>query len=329
MADLGPQTPARLIVAMVRGDMDVNLTQALNLSGARALRPALPEEIAAACATPGYGSPIGIDRERALVIVDDLVAQSTNLVAGANEPDYHLLNVNSGRDYQPDIVAPIAQAYAGASCVQCGGALRLERGVEVGNIFQLGVRYTAALGATYTAEDGSAQPIVMGSYGIGLGRLLACIAEEYHDERGLIWPLAVAPYQVALTALVRDEPTRQAADALYDGLREAEIETLYDDREVSPGIKFADADLRGLPLRLTISERSLAADGVELKRRTKGDVRLVSLPDAISATIAELAALRDEQSVRLAHAPVWGQPQPTTPGSSDSSTGLLQIAGVS
>ena len=294
--DYGPEAPAKLIVALVRGDMEANDIAILNLSGARALRPATVEEIEAAGMVPGYASPIGIRRDDVLVIVDDLVAATPNLVSGANEAGYHFRNACYGRDYTADIVAPIAAAYEGALCEVCGSRLELVRGVEVGNIFQLGTRYTEALGATYLDESGASHPIVMGSYGIGLGRLLACIAEEHRDADGLALPISVAPYQIALVALARSETTRQAADRLYDELRAAGVEVLYDDRDVRPGVKFADADLRGLPLRLTVSDRSLRQGSVELKRRTARETRLVPVGEAITAVQAEIAVLLAELS---------------------------------
>jgi prolyl-tRNA synthetase len=297
--DYGPGAPAKLIIALVRGDMEANEIAIQNLSGANALRPATAEEIAAVGAVPGYASPIGIAHEQALVIVDDLVAATPNLVAGANVAGYHVRNACYGRDYSADIVAPIAAAFAGAGCVQCGEPLSLVRGVEVGNIFQLGTRYSEALGATYLDERGDSHAIIMGSYGIGLGRLLACVAEEHHDEHGLTLPISVAPYQVTLLALGRGAETRQLADQLYDDLRAAGVEVLYDDRDARPGVKFADADLRGMPLRLTVSDRSLAQGGVELKRRTSDEVCMVGITDVISAVQGEIAALFAELAAQV------------------------------
>ena len=165
----------------------------------------------------------------------------------------------------------MAAAFDGAPCASCGSPLRLTRGVEVGNIFQLGTRYAEALEARYTDEAGTAHPIVMGSYGIGLERLLACVAEEHRDQHGLVLPVSVAPYQVALVALARKEETWQAAEQVFAALVAAGIEVLYDDRrDLSAGVKFTDADLRGLPLRVVIGERSLAAGGAELSRRGRG-----------------------------------------------------------
>ena len=296
--DGGPVS--RLVVAIVRGDMEANPVQIQNLTHARELRPAKEEEIEAAGMTPGYASPIGIDGTELLIVVDQRVAASPNLVLGANEPEFHLLNTKCGRDYEPDLVGEIAAAFEGAPCAECGEPLRLVRGVEVGNIFQLGTRYSEALGAFYADEEGGEQPIVLGSYGIGLGRLLACVAEEHHDEDGLALPISVAPFQVSLIALARREETAEAAERLYGELVEAGVELLYDDRrETSPGVKFAESDLRGLPIRLVVSERSLRERGVELKRRTAVAARTVPLEEAVSALLAEIQALETELAARL------------------------------
>lgn len=291
MGDYG-DNPPRLIIAIVRGDMEANPTPILQLSGARSMRSAQIEEITAVGAVPGYGSPIGVDRTRTVVIIDDLVAESTNLVAGANRPGYHLRNTNVGRDYTPDAIGNIVQTTADAPCSVCGSALELARGVEVGNIFQLSTRYGEALGATFVDEDGVERPIVMGSYGIGIGRLLACVAEQHHDDRGLTLPIAVAPFEVALVAIARRDETRAAADRLYTDLQRAGIDVLYDDREVSAGVKFADADLRGLPLRITVSDRSLQNHGVELKLRAEKEFRVIAIDQALAEIQASITALR-------------------------------------
>ncbi len=306
MGDFGPETPAKLVVGVVRGDMEVNEIQLMYKAGARDLRAPHPEEIEAAGAVPGYASPRGLDRDKAVVIVDDLVANSTNLVTGANEKDYHFTGANYGRDFEADAVAPIAAAYDGALDPIGGKPIRIARGVEVGNIFQLGTRYSDALGAVYTDENGEEHSIVMGSYGIGVGRLLACIAEEYHDDYGLTLPIAVAPFHVALVALARSDETREKAEALYQTLLKAGIEVLYDDRDASPGVKFADADLRGMPLRLTISERSLKKGGVEFKRRTAKEFDIIPIEDAVARVEHEIKALFDELAQRLNDAPTWG-----------------------
>jgi prolyl-tRNA synthetase len=261
----------RLITAIVRGDYEVNETKLANAAGAAELRPARPEEIVAAGMVPGYASPIGA--HDTLVVVDELVAVSPNLVAGANRTDMHYRNVNVDRDFTPDVVVDIVSARSGDACPECGGTVRLENGIEVGNIFKLGTRYTAALGATYLGEDGERHPIVMGSYGIGVGRSLACVVEAHHDEKGIIWPESVAPYAAHLVAIggARDPSVTDAADGLYRRLTDAGVDVLYDDRDESPGVKFTDAELLGMPRIVTISPRSLAAGGAEVTLRASGE----------------------------------------------------------
>ncbi|HTP58985.1 MAG TPA: proline--tRNA ligase, partial [Spirochaetia bacterium] len=233
-------TEERFVFAVVRGDMEVNETKLANAVKAERLRPATEEEIRAAGAVPGYASPVRLD-PAAVVVVDDIVPGSPNLVAGANEPGFHLLNTNVPRDYAPGIIADIAAASPGHACARCGSALSVARGVEVGNIFKLGTRYSSALGATFLDADGVNKPIVMGSYGIGVGRLLACIAEEHHDDHGLAWPATVAPFSVSLLSLgTPGSAADSAAREIYEELRKAGIPVLFDDRAESPGVKFAD-----------------------------------------------------------------------------------------
>ncbi|HOV06647.1 MAG TPA: proline--tRNA ligase [Anaerolineaceae bacterium] len=286
------KTPAgeikdQLIFAVVRGDMEVNETKIANLHRTGDLRPATEDEIRASGAVPGYASPIGI--HQAQVIVDDLVADSANLVAGANEDGYHLRNVNFGRDYQATMVEDITAARGGDGCPECGTPLRLTRGVEVGNIFKLGTRYSDALHCTFLDENGCSQSVIMGSYGIGLGRLLACVAEEHHDEHGLIWPAAIAPYPVHLVLLPgREVDTSALAATLEQDLIAAGFEPLFDDREESAGVKFNDADLIGLPLRLTVSERAFKQGGVELKDRATGITEILPVGEVVPAVRARL-----------------------------------------
>ncbi len=261
----------RLITAIVRGDFDVNETKLTNATGATELRPARPEEITAAGMVPGYASPIGA--RGTFVVVDDLAVASPNLVAGANRDGAHYRNVNVPRDYTPDVVTDLTIARAGDACPNCGEPLRLANGIEVGNIFKLGTRYTQALGATYLGEDGELHPIVMGSYGIGIGRSLACVVEAHHDDKGIAWPESVAPYAAHLVAIggARDANVTDAADGLHQRLTDAGVEVLYDDRDESPGVKFTDAELLGMPLIVTISPRSIAAGGAEVTVRATGE----------------------------------------------------------
>ena len=276
----------RFVFAVIRGDMEVNETKLANAVQARDLRPATEAEIRNVGATPGYASPLGL--RDVLIVVDDLIPHSANLVAGANEEGYHLRNTNYGRDYTAAVVADIAVARDGDPCPHCSAPLRTVRGVEIGNIFQLGTRYTDALGANYLDAQGRAQPVVMGSYGIGVGRLLACIAEEHHDDQGLIWPVTVAPFHVHLVLL---QGAEAEAEAVYRELTAAGVEVLYDDRGESAGVKFADADLLGMPLRITMGKRSLKEGGAELKRRDRPDKVIVPLAELTARVKGEIAAL--------------------------------------
>jgi prolyl-tRNA synthetase len=276
----------RFVFAVVRGDMGLNETKLATAVGASELRPALPEEIRAVGAEPGYGSPLGVTG--ALVVVDDAIVASPNLVAGANEEGFHFVHVNHGRDFEADVIADLASAEDGSPCPDCGAAMRAERGVEVGNIFKLGTRYSEALGAGFLDGDGERKPVVMGSYGIGVGRLLACIAEEHRDEDGLVWPVSVAPYHVHLVAAEAGEK----ADGIYEDLGSSGVEVLYDDRRESLGAKFKDADLIGLPLRLTLTPRSLQRGGVEVKARDDAESRIVPVDDVVEAVRSKLADLK-------------------------------------
>ena len=290
----GQEDVEKLVFAVVRGDMDVNETKLLNAIGAKSLRPARDEEIRDIGAIPGYASPIGI--EGVILVIDDLIPDSANLVAGANEEGYHLLNVNYGRDYQANIIQDIAVAEEGYACPDCGATMRSSKGVEVGNIFKLGSRYSEALGCSFLDKDGEAKPVIMGSYGIGVGRLLACVAEEYHDEYGLIWPITIAPYHVYLVVLQGGE---EVAERLYTDLQSANVEVLYDDREERAGVKFNDADLIGIPIRLTVSKRSLKAGGVELKLRRSSERTVIPQEEIVSRVKSTIDILKAEITDRV------------------------------
>jgi prolyl-tRNA synthetase len=299
----GENLTEKFIFAVIRGDMELNETKLANAVAARELRPATEDEIRATGAVPGFASPIGLDANKGkfLIVADDSLTTSPNLVAGANQADTHLLNTNYGRDYKADIVTDIAAADEGHACPECGQPVHVSRGVEVGNIFKLGTRYSDALGCSYLDKDGQQKPVIMGSYGIGVGRLLACAAEEHHDEHGLIWPVTIAPYQIHLVPL-RGKGSPQAeetAEKLYADLRAAGVEVLYDDRDESPGVKFNDADLIGLPVRLTVSERALAQGGVEMKLRNKADKNIVPLGEIVTRIGAELATLQAEIAAKV------------------------------
>lgn len=285
----------KFVFAVVRGDMELNETKLTNAVKAKALRPALEEEIRAIGASPGYGSPVGV-KEGTLIVVDDLIPALPNLVAGANEDGYHYLNTNYGRDYTAAIVTDIVAAADGYACAECGDPLRISRGVEVGNIFKLGTRYSAAMNATFLDKNGKAQPVIMGSYGIGSGRLLACVAEEFNDDFGLMWPITVAPFHVHIVAL---RGGFEVAEQLYSDLQAAGIEVLFDDRDLAPGVKFNDADLIGIPLRITIGGRSLKEGGVELKRRSEKQRELVAVDEIVARVQSEIAAMEAEIAARV------------------------------
>ncbi len=291
----GETSNERFVFAVVRGDMELNETKLVNAIKAKELRPATEEEIKAVGAVPGYASPLGL--KNVLVVVDDIIPTSPNLVAGANEDGYHMRHVNYGRDYEADIVTDIAAAQDGDACPICGQPMRAARGVEVGNIFKLGTRYSEAMGSTFLDKDGHEKPVIMGSYGIGSGRLLACVAEAYHDEHGLMWPITVAPYQVHLVLLAgksQNEEIVEGADQIYQDLQAMGVEVLYDDRDESPGVKFNDADLMGLPIRLTVSARSLKGGGAEFKRRDSQERSIIPLSEVCYKVDEEIAALEGE-----------------------------------
>ena len=272
--------PDQLIFALTRGDFEVNETKITNAVNAKELRPATEEEISRCGVVPGYASPLGI--KNAIVVIDDIITETTNMVVGANEENYHLKNVNCDRDFKPDIIADISSAKKGYACPECDAPLNSNRGIEVGNIFKLGSRYSESMGCKFLDPNGEEKFVIMGSYGIGSGRLLQCVAEERNDQKGLIWPITVAPYQVHLIVIPGKDDVhniREKADRVYHELQNAGIEVLFDDRDESPGIKFNDSDLIGLPIRLTISNKSIKNGGVEIKLRREADVSFVSFDE--------------------------------------------------
>ena len=294
----GTEDRDQFIFALVRGDMELNETKLANAVQAKELRPATDDEIKAHNAVPGYASPMGV--KNAMIIVDDLVPESANLVAGANEEGFHLRNVNYGRDYEADLVTDLAAAEEGSPCPECGHPMHTIRGVEVGNIFKLGTRYSDSMGCTFLDKDGEEKSVIMGSYGIGSGRLLASVAEEFNDENGLIWPISITPYQVHLVALSGAE---DEAEAVNTKLQEAGFEILFDDRDETPGVKFADADLLGMPIRLTVSKRSLKSGGVEHKLRSEKDGQVVAIDQLVETVQAHIKNLEGEIADRVLEMP--------------------------
>ncbi|MCS6881357.1 MAG: proline--tRNA ligase [Oscillochloridaceae bacterium] len=280
-------TPERgLLFVVIRGDLEVNEARLRAAAGVSELRPAEPEHIAATGTTPGYASPVGL--KGVFVVADRSVVEAGPLVAGANRPGYHLRNVVHGRDWHATLVADIAAVRAGDPCARCGAPLRLEQGVEIGHIRKVGTGYSQVLGATCLDERGLARPLALGAYVIGVERLLQMVIEQHHDERGIIWPAAVAPADVHIIALGKGEAPRVEAARLYDELAAAGLRPLLDDRDESAGVKFNDADLIGLPLRLVVGEKLLATGEVELKPR-RGEAARVARAEAVEAIRGALA----------------------------------------
>ncbi len=301
----------KVVVTVVRGDMEAHPIKIQKLGKFTNLEPATEAEIASIGSVAGYASPMDIDREKSIVIVDDLVANTNNLVIGANETDYHVINSCYGRDYKADIVGDIVSAYEGAFCPisEENYPLKTVRGVEIGNIFQLGTKYTEALGAVFMDKDGVPKPIIMGSYGIGVGRLLACLCEEYNDEKGLCLPISIAPYEVILTALLDNtEGLAEKAIELYEDLKADGVDILFDDRNkklASPGVKFKDAELIGIPIQLTISKRSLKNGGLEAQIRSEGKKQIIPLENIKEFIQETRTKLYAELNDRVKNAETW------------------------
>ena len=278
-------TQSQFLFVLIRGDLEVNETKLLNAIGGGDLRPAEDDEILAAGCVPGYASAIGLqvrgelEGDGVLVVADDSIQTRSALVSGANDAGYHFTGVNYPRDFEATLVTDIAQADSGHTCPRCSGTLQAQSAIELGHTFKLGTWYSEAVGATYLDAQGESQPVVMGSYGIGVGRLMAAIVEVHHDEHGILWPRSVAPYQVHLVALGPNVTVVDETEALYQQLLTAGYEVLYDDRDDRAGVKFADADLIGAPLRLTWSKRSLRAGGVEVKGRQRDERVVVSMDE--------------------------------------------------
>jgi prolyl-tRNA synthetase len=293
--DETPRTEAVLVA--IRGDMDVNESKLKKVIGGVEIAYMAEEEAAKAGFVAGSASAVGVrtrnkEQETGMrVVADDLVPRERNLVAGANKPDAHLLNVNYGRDWEADVVADIALAQAGSLCANCGTPMDLRRGIEMGQVFKLGTRYSEMMGAYFLDREGKQQPAVMGSYGIGAERLLAAAIEANHDEAGIVWPRPLAPYDVHIVAIQPEKAeVRETAERLYDELSSAGIAALYDDRDETPGVKFNDADLLGMPLRVTVSPRNLEKGSLEVKGRTDGEAQLVPLDGAMESVRGALGS---------------------------------------
>lgn len=281
----------RLTLVLVRGDHEVMEQKLFDGLGTADLRPAHPDEIREALgAFPGSLGAVGVTDLP--VIADPALRGRRNMVTGANEDDWHLRGVDIDRDIAVQRWLDVRRVNAGEGCPNCGEPLEVVPAIEVGHIFKLGTKYSEAVGARVLDEEGRERPIVMGSYGIGIGRHLAAIVEEHHDEAGIVWPVAVAPYEAVVTQVGSDQPVVAAAEALYRDLQERGIDVILDDRDERPGVKFTDAELIGLPFRVTVGPRRLAEGLVEVVRRRDRQVEVVGVADAAAFVAAAVAAER-------------------------------------
>jgi prolyl-tRNA synthetase len=289
----GPNA-AHVVMAVVRGDHELNELRLARALGATEVFLATDEDVERETrAKTGFAGPVGFDPKRTYVDPDAAVVRGG--VAGANETGHHLKDVWFGRDYMGEIVT-LRLVRAGDPCPKCGSALGAYKGIEAGHIFVLGTKYSQAMGALYSDEKQQQKPIVMGCYGIGVSRLVATTIEQHNDDNGMRWPMSVAPYQVHLVTIGKEDAVLAAARALHDALEAAGVEVLWDDRDERPGVKFKDADLIGVPLRVTLGAKGLASGNVELKPRTEPDPKkaeLVPIADAAAVLARNVAeALR-------------------------------------
>ncbi len=264
------------VAALIRGDRDLNEIKLKNAVGAIELEMAGPEQVERYTGAPvGFAGPIGLDKNIPLY-VDPLVTKLKNFVVGANASEKHIINVNIDRDFKATEVVDITLAREGDGCPLSDGRLVAKRGIEVGNTFMLGTKYSESLGAKYLDADGKEHPIIMGSYGVGITRTPQAVIEKYHDEKGIIWPKSIAPFLVELIVINMEKESHvKAGQTIYDALTQAGVEVLYDDRDERPGVKFNDADLVGIPIRIVIGDKSLKDNKVELKARSEGETALV------------------------------------------------------
>ena len=280
-----------LILCFVRGDHEVNEIKVINTVGVNEVEMAEESLLAAAGTIGGYMGPVGIDPEKTIVVVDSTVMKMHNICCGANKEGYHLLNVNPGRDFTPTYVADIRLIQEGDPCPHCGGKVSKARGIEVGQVFKLFTKYSEAMHATFLDENGKEKPMVMGCYGVGVSRTMAAAIEQNNDKDGMIWPVAIAPYEVLVVPVnTKDEASTQKAEAIYEELKKAGVEAVIDDRNERPGVKFKDADLIGYPLRVVVGPKTLAEGKLEVKVRRTGEVQMLPLDSDYIGAIKELLA---------------------------------------
>lgn len=285
-----------VVLAMVRGDHEVNEIAVQHaVDGGIEPEMASEEELLAAGLTGGFISPVGLKQtETFKIVVDESVMEMFNACGGANKKDAHYININPKRDFNLEdiIVAPIRLITTDDVCPNCGGHLGIAKGIEVGQVFKLGTQYSESLNGTYLDQNGRPNPYIMGSYGIGVSRTLAAAIEQFHDENGIIWPRAIAPFEVVVVPInAKDDALMEASTKIYDELKAAGVDVLLDDRKDRAGVKFKDADLIGYPLRITVSKNTLESGAVELKTRKTGEAVEVAITDVKTAVIATLNTL--------------------------------------
>lgn len=283
------EADGQVVCALVRGDREVNEIKLQNILGCNELKLASDEQIEEITgSTPGFVGPVGL--KDLPIYVDEEVTLIVNGAVGANKVDYHLINVNYGRDFSSDLVVDIRQVQGGDLCPICDNPLKSTRGIEVGQIFQLGTKYSQALKATFVDEKGQEHPIVMGCYGIGISRTMAAAVEQNHDDKGIIWPKSIAPFEViVIPAVAKDQQQMEIANQLYEDLQKAGIETVIDDRPERAGVKFTDADLIGYPFRVTVGKKSVMENTVDIKNRATGEEITVPLTEAVAKLQSLLA----------------------------------------
>jgi prolyl-tRNA synthetase len=279
------------VAVAVRGDREINEVKLKNLLDAQHLELADEETVRRVSGAPvGFAGPVGLAEDVELV-VDRSAADLVGFVCGANRADMHLTGVTWGRDAEPSRIADLLLVGGGDACPRCDGTLELFRGIETGHIFKLGTKYSQAMGCSFTDETGGDHPMIMGCYGLGIGRTVAAAIEQNHDKEGIVWPRPLAPFEVLLVALNPDDPQVQAAaEALYAALTERGVDLLYDDRDERPGVKFKDADLVGFPVRVVVGARSLAEGQVELSLRSDRQKRMVPVAEAAARVMELLGA---------------------------------------
>ncbi len=286
------ETDEEFVAVLVRGDREINEVKLKNVLGCTHLQLASAEKIESVTGGPqGFSGPVGLDGAR--IIADPTVMALAVAATGANAPDAHLVGVRPGQDFEPAIVADVNLATAGDPCPRCGKPMIEKRGIEVGHIFKLGTKYSEPMRCTFLDADGQEQSCIMGCYGLGVGRTAAAAVEQNHDDRGIIWPLPLAPFEVVLVLLNSDqEDVVTAAEEIYERLRATDIDVLFDDRLERPGVKFNDIDLIGFPIRLVVGKKGLASGNVELSLRRDGERHMVPLDGIVEAVSKLLAEQR-------------------------------------